>query len=611
MSVTPRKRPGEKTVDPAAITPQSDNFDGLADVPPPISGYRKADVAGIACWNCGHFSIVGDPDGDGDVDGICNLFEAKADGDFTCDRFTAHADLLRQSPHTSWTEDMANRSDIMGPSVASVDWSDNSTLNELAFEGAGAVEEEGLVWKDILRSGTWTHMPTNKGLVKQKLSIVAEGESDPDNGVISLSELQSNFDDGAVPYVTVPLSDDTKDHKNIARLNTGFVRKLRMLKKDGKDILQAGIDFTEPEVKAKVLRGTIPDCSAGVPFDVTRRKDNKTFKTVLDHVCLTSKPFMDGLGPFGIEAADSEAEPLPVDIWEEEDVKTRSSADPPPAETEESNPPSLSFNAQREAALKAIRNQLGLGPDYVVQDIDPGNNTINVFHKTANIQWDVPFKFTNDADSPIRLAAVNNWKIVEQEQEEETPAVVTAADVLRNAQELRELRLAQPTGNTGGVNMSLSAPSLEGVELSDEARARVQSIIKENENLRRSTRTSKVDERVAELSNLEGLMLSERPGALKLYRDVMLSDDGGAAAVLFSDGDESKQERLTAIEILDRFIDALKADGGVVFSDQALQSGNDKKPPATPEGERAPLDERFESAKTALYGSGKRRTGRK
>ena len=34
------------------------------------------------------------------------MWEAQATGHSVCDRFTAHADLLRQSPHTSWHEDV-------------------------------------------------------------------------------------------------------------------------------------------------------------------------------------------------------------------------------------------------------------------------------------------------------------------------------------------------------------------------------------------------------------------------------------------------------------------------------------------------------------------------
>src|ERR1700758_4010537 len=98
--------PETEQVDPKDLIP--DNKDKLAAAPPASSGYRVANVQGMSCWNCGHFTATGDDDDDGIVDGICNLFEARADGENVCDRFTAHSDLFRQSPHTSWAEDLQN-----------------------------------------------------------------------------------------------------------------------------------------------------------------------------------------------------------------------------------------------------------------------------------------------------------------------------------------------------------------------------------------------------------------------------------------------------------------------------------------------------------------------
>lgn len=613
----------ETTVDPEQMIDEGDPYDGLAEAPPPISGYRMANVAGMACWNCGHFTAVDDADGDGVPDGICNLFEARAEGECTCDRFTAHPDLYRQSPHTSWAEDMANEAvdrARFGPSVESVNYSDSARLNEINFSSVEAAEEDGLVWKDILRTGEWSSMPTDKGILKKKLRVIDEGESDPLNGVISLSELEENFNEGAIPYVTVPLSDDKTDHKNIARLNTGLVKKLKRVTRDGVTYLRAGIHFTEPEVKEKVLRGTIPDVSAGVPFGVTRRKDNKFFRTVLDHVCLTRKPFIEGLGPFGLAAADSDAT-LEVEAWEEEEIgvsadttrpperednPTGSDSNTPESETQPAaheqppaEPLALSFREQEAAIRRALGDQLRLSiADYLVEDISTG--VVVIRHRTANVVWDVPFKLTDDSEKPVKLATVEKWKIREGEA---APTTVAASsdDELRNAHELRELRLAQPTA-TGGIQMSVTAPlSLEGIELSDEARQRIQGILAENEELKRTTRESQVNDRIAAL---EALGLKERPGALKFYRQVMLSDDGGPAIILFSDSDDpEKKERLTALEVLDRFIEALKGDGGVQFSDQALKSGNDSKPPLTAEGEKADIDQRVKEANRALYGN--------
>lgn len=158
----------------------------------------------------------------------------------------------------------------------------------------------------------------------------------------------------------------------------------------------------------------------------------------------------------------------------------------------------------------------------------------------------------------------------------------------------------------------MSTLSLDGVELSDlpeEARARIQSVLDENQRLGRENRETRINERIEEL---KGLGFSDRPGALKFYRQVMLDDDGGPAVVLFSDQPENARQRKTATEILDGFIDALKAGDQVQFSDQHLASGNDNPPPKDASGEKAALETRLAEANTALYGDrSKRRTGRK
>lgn len=156
----------------------------------------------------------------------------------------------------------------------------------------------------------------------------------------------------------------------------------------------------------------------------------------------------------------------------------------------------------------------------------------------------------------------------------------------------------------------MSTLSLDGVELSalpEQARAQIQSILDENASLRGENRESKADSRIEELKAIPGLNLADRPGALKLYRQVMLADDGGPAIILFSDDEEEKRQPLTALAILDRFIDGLKAGADVQLSDQHFASGNDTKPPLNASRESKPLDERVAETKEALYGKRNRR----
>ena len=142
----------------------------------------------------------------------------------------------------------------------------------------------------------------------------------------------------------------------------------------------------------------------------------------------------------------------------------------------------------------------------------------------------------------------------------------------------------------------LSNEELERLELSDETRAALSDVLKENAELKARQREASVDKRIDELKELG---LNERPSALKLYRDVMLSDDGGPAVILLSDeGQEKKQ--LSAVEILDQFIVAIKgSDEKVALSDQALVTGDDDKPPADASAELS-VEDRVAKAKAEL-----------
>jgi hypothetical protein len=71
----------ETAVDPADMIDKSNEWDKLSAAPPTVSGYRDADIQGVACWNCAHFCVVGDPDNDGDLDGICELWGIASRGD--------------------------------------------------------------------------------------------------------------------------------------------------------------------------------------------------------------------------------------------------------------------------------------------------------------------------------------------------------------------------------------------------------------------------------------------------------------------------------------------------------------------------------------------------
>jgi hypothetical protein len=183
------------------------------------------------------------------------------------------------------------------------DESDNShILAEMYFADAETKEgQDGLIWKTVLREGVWKFSPgSGQKPVDKPITVVKNGESDPRKMIVSMAELKRNFEAGAVEHVTVPTS-----HADKVLENTGYVRRLRWGKDaKGRAVLQAGLDFTEPDVKEKALRGTIANTSGGILFDYAHKESGNKFNAVLAHVALTNHPWLNGMQPFGVEASE-------------------------------------------------------------------------------------------------------------------------------------------------------------------------------------------------------------------------------------------------------------------------------------------------------------------
>lgn len=151
--------------------------------------------------------------------------------------------------------------------------------------------EDGLIYKAICKTGTLALSPGPGQIdVEQPLQLTSE----------LFQQIKESVDEQAFPYVTIP-----QTHGNGMLENTGYVRNVEVRPstnpKDppGTEVLWAGLDFTEPEIKDKVLRGTIPDTSIGVKFNYRNKRTGKTYPAALEHVALTHQPWVDGLEPFG------------------------------------------------------------------------------------------------------------------------------------------------------------------------------------------------------------------------------------------------------------------------------------------------------------------------
>jgi len=215
----------------------------------------------------------------------------------------------------------------------SVKTDEQPTLFHLHLSDSTPVTEEEItladgskakvLWKDVLVEGEYPMSPSSAGATDTPMRVISEGNSDVKTKTISMSDIIDAHEAGAHKYVTIPLS-----HKDGVLDNTGYVPSpngsikgeggVRVIEKNGRKVMQAALAFTEPDVKGKVERGTIPDTSGGIFFNFLNKSKKKRFPCSLKHVALTPVPFMGNLDPFpAIMASDDEIpEGTHVEVYE-------------------------------------------------------------------------------------------------------------------------------------------------------------------------------------------------------------------------------------------------------------------------------------------------------
>jgi hypothetical protein len=112
-----------------------------------------------------------------------------------------------------------------------------------------------------------------------------------------MEDVMRAWREGAWEFVTVPTYHTDQD----VLANTGYVRDLRITPdpgRPGRSLLRAALEFTEPEVAEKVLRGSIAGVSVNVKFNVRHQETGKMYNKVLTHIALTNMPFINGLRAF-------------------------------------------------------------------------------------------------------------------------------------------------------------------------------------------------------------------------------------------------------------------------------------------------------------------------
>jgi hypothetical protein len=438
-------------------------------------------------------------------------------------------------------------------------------LGELFCSDTSVSEADGLIWKIALPVGELKLSPGWDGKPVHRPLRVVDGNSEDSKSAIGLQDIVDAFDENAVQHVTVPLSHADKVHEN-----TGFVRKLKVVElPDGRKALSCGIEFTEPEIREKVRRGSIANVSVGVQFDYHKKDNGKRYKAALQHVALTNHPWVPGMPPFGaqmsestmivpLEVADEATEA--VDPWETaQDIWARRDMICDALDAGESEFELVDFD--RSFAIVTTEDGTRMQVPYVVEE----GVALLALSKATPIEADaedivvdrVEGETTGEEEQPDALMEA------EATLTDESLADVTASKPteLEIAQSAREELITTNT-KEGGDHMSD-----EMIEMSEDIKAKLSRL----EELEAKVRESDVEARITELKELG---LSEYPGFLKEVRELMLADDGGPAAVLLSE-DSGERSGITVTEIVERLVNSLPRDeqGSFKLSEQHIDVG--------------------------------------
>lgn len=310
---------------------------------------------------------------------------------------------------------------------------------ELFFSSTEPSETEGegndkLIWKDILREGDFAITPGRGKRVP--FQVIPEGQSSATDRIISMSELEEAFEDKAFEHVGIPLADSKGSHDaaNDILNNAGYVKKLRRKVKDGITYLQAGLGFTEPDIKGKVQRGSIPNVSSGIYFNHIRKADAKQFPVALNHVLLTKNPWINKLEPFKeILASDDNPDPEfeAYQFAEGEDDSANKTVEVVWDDKDGSNwlrnklqealsPEQPSLEEDRPQTASAV---------YYVEDVSPTRNLalVQEYFRGVSSRFLIPFTRSDDSVEPaptIRWTQVKEAMIAASDGMDDDPFIL-------------------------------------------------------------------------------------------------------------------------------------------------------------------------------------------
>ncbi len=231
---------------------------------------------------------------------------------------------------------------------------------ELFAAGYDPFREGNLVWVTALREGEWKVNP----IPRRREPFVVDRSF--------MEDVVRAWREGAWEYVTVPTYHTDED----VMANTGFVRDLRISPdphRPGQNILRAAIEFTEPAVEERVMRGSIAGVSVNVKFNVKHQETGKSYGKVLTHIALTNIPFINGLRAFEQRLAASNGEvPEDVDVtasyeYEGDDAVWLALAD--------AWDPEQDYSYVREQIDALLQGSFALDNDGDIYDLRDGNAT--------------------------------------------------------------------------------------------------------------------------------------------------------------------------------------------------------------------------------------------
>lgn len=448
------------------------------------------------------------------------------------------------------------------------------TRIEEVFFANGKVEEDGdpnIIWKTILSPGRLELTPGPNGRKVKKPLTIVEGHSDDPENIIGLQDLMDSYEAGAIQHVTIPTS-----HANSVLENTGYIRGMRMVEENGKNVLKGGFEFKDPDVLDKVRKGLIANVSCGILRNYERQRDGQPFSAVVDHVALTNKPWVDGMTPFSQYAEEMEQTDSFYFADQLDMAQYNQSANAPYDYTahgvEEINPhtptiqwdSSSSMLARRHHLDEEVANQM---PDCSLIDFTPTKALL----EDGNDQMYIAGYSTND-DGSITIHPREEWL-------EYNPEIVLMEG---GKDPMDEVLLAERDELTAKL-----AEAEERARLAEEKTAASEAVA------RKAEREAATKNRIRELS---ALGLAGFPGFLNAVEEVLLADTGIAALMLSENGED---KGFTATDIVNRLIDALpKKDDKIHLSDQHIQLDHDPKPD---DEEKVPtVEERAEASRAWL-----------